>query len=243
MAIDPSSMLWSRRRPGHVGLSMPDAAASLLRALAACRYCVPGGPRCRRHTGAPAATAALRILASVHLSDRRRRHSIGVAVRMRQLLRRRNADCVRSTWGDWMCAAAAVHDVGYGVDGGTGHHGIDGARWLAEQGIPHRVVGLVAWHSTGEWEAAERGLSDMLEQVAPRPDPLAAAYLWAADFTTSPTGRACTVAERLAGIRSRYPPGSPVIAALDASLPTLADVLHRVGVGEQTQQARLVNDD
>lgn len=128
---------------------------------------------------------------------------------------------------DLYAAAGTLHDIGYAYPD-TGHHAIDGARFLHGCGLPDTLVNLVAHHSTSRQEAAERGLLDELA-VFPVPAKWPAAALWVADFTTSPTGIRVTVAERVAEIRGRYEPDTAVIRALDAATEEMIAAVMLVG--------------
>jgi len=110
-------------------------------------------------------------------------------------------------------AVGLIHDVGYGAPD-TGHHAIDGARIVSRTSLAP-LAPLVAWHSTAKYEAQERG---MVIDVPYPHDSLMAARLWVADFSTTPQGEKTTPEQRMGEIRLRYPSGSPVISALDASL-------------------------
>ena len=67
-----------------------------------------------------------------------------------------------------LLVAAWWHDLGYAPGlRDTGCHQIDGARYLAREGHPERLVALVAYHSAGTCEATQRGLLAHLE-VWPR---------------------------------------------------------------------------
>lgn len=155
---------------------------------------------------------AFRLLASADLSADRLAHTLAVGERMEELARARgnSADMV-----DLYAAAGALHDIGY-AHPDTGHHAIDGARFLRAHGLPDTLVSLVAHHSTARHEASQRGLLSELA-VFPAPASWPAAALWVADFTTSPTGVPVTVTERVNEIRGRYTPDTPVIRALDAA--------------------------
>ncbi|MBB5154440.1 HD domain-containing protein [Saccharopolyspora phatthalungensis] len=105
-------------------------------------------------------------------------------------------------------AAAVLHDVGYAphlVD--TGFHPLDGARFLRAVGANERLCAIVAHHSGARVEAAIRGLSDELAELADERSPLRDA-LWYCDMTTGPDGQRLTFDERVAEIERRYEPGS-----------------------------------
>lgn len=128
---------------------------------------------------------------------------------------------------DLYAAAATLHDIGYAYPD-TGHHAIDGARYLYSLAMPDTIVNLVAHHSTARHEAAERGLVSELGAF-PEPARWPAAALWVADFTTSPTGVAVTVTERVNEIRGRYAPDTAVIRALDAAREEMTAALMLIG--------------
>lgn len=152
------------------------------------------------------------LIADAGLEPARRVHTVMVGRRMQGLAHRAGHQ-PRAV--DLYAAAGTLHDIGYAFPD-TGHHAIDGARWLHTHGLPAPLVSLVAHHSTAAYEAAELGLSAALAEFA-LPDTWGAAALWVADFTTSPTGRPATLDDRVAEIRGRYRPDTPVIRALDAA--------------------------
>lgn len=122
-------------------------------------------------------------------------------------------------------AAAVLHDIGYADQlADTGHHAADGARYLNGLGYDPTVVGLVAWHSTGQWELPLLGID--LHSVAPPPkNQMLRDLLWMADFTTSPDGEQVTPTERVADIRDRYAPDSTPVQAIDDSAAEFDRVL------------------
>lgn len=137
---------------------------------------------------------------------------------------------------DFDSALALLHDVGYGAPD-VGVHALDGARLLRDRHPQLAVFApFVAWHSNAAYEYARRGLSP--EAVAaefPRPlEAAALSLLWVSDFTTGPQGQPVTISWRLASIRERYGPSSPVMRALDDSLgdfwQAVASVEARFGV-------------
>jgi hypothetical protein len=126
-----------------------------------------------------------------------------------------------------LIAAAWWHDLGYApalVQ--TGFHQLDGARYLADEGIPSRLVALVAHHSAAVFEAAERGLIDELaswpQEDGPVPD-----ALWTADMTIGPDGEAVSYCARLTGILARYEPESVVARAMISARPTIEAAIRR----------------
>ena len=102
-----------------------------------------------------------------------------------------------------LVVAAWWHDLGYAPAlRDTGAHQIDGARYLAVQGYPDRLVALVAHHSAAICEAAERKLTAELE-VWPREESAVADALWMADMTIGPRGEELAYDDRLSEILSR----------------------------------------
>jgi hypothetical protein len=98
-----------------------------------------------------------------------------------------------------------LHDIGYAsrlID--SWFHPLDGARYLRREGWPDEIQDLVAHHSCGDVEAAERGVAT--ELIAEFPDKPSAARdaLWAADATTGPAGQRFSVAERADEVVARY---------------------------------------
>lgn len=140
-------------------------------------------------------------------------------------------------------SAAWLHDIGYAtrlVD--TGFHPIDGARWLAAQGVPRGIIALVAYHSGARFEAEERQLTDGLA-VFPQPDEEMLDLLTMLDMTVGPTGSEVSVGSRIEEILSRYPAEHPVHQAVSrsheylmASAKRAAARLHRSGPGTPTRQ-------
>ena len=103
-----------------------------------------------------------------------------------------------------LVVAAWWHDLGYAPAlRETGCHQIDGARYLAREGYPERLVALVAHHSAATCEAEERGLLAEL-QAWPREESPVADALWMADMTTGPRGEELAYDERLSEILTRY---------------------------------------
>jgi hypothetical protein len=92
-------------------------------------------------------------------------------------------------------------------------HQIDGARYLAREGYPERLLALVAHHSAATDEATHRELLSHLEVWPRERSPLADA-LWTADMTTGPRGEALTYDQRLSEILARYRPTSIVGRAM-----------------------------
>lgn len=125
--------------------------------------------------------------------------------------------------------AAWLHDIGYSpgvVD--TGLHALDGARWLRRQGCSPRLAALVAHHSCAMFEAAERGLAEILRAEFEQEHSITADALWFADMTTDPDGSPTDVASRLAEIRVRYGPDHLVTSFWTKAEPTLMAAIRRV---------------
>ena len=129
---------------------------------------------------------------------------------------------------DVLVAAAWLHDVGYAPDvAETGLHSLDGARWLVQNGWTEPVTELVANHSCALYEAAERGLADVLASEFPRRRTPTADALWFADMTTGPLGQSMTVQERLQEIRRRYGPDDVVTRFWRRAEPELLEAVQR----------------
>lgn len=113
-----------------------------------------------------------------------------------------------------LVASAWLHDIGYATPvRDTGFHQLDGARYLARQGLPYRLCALVAHHAGAAAVAELVGLAAPLatfddEQSAVRD------ALWYCDMTTSPDGELLTFEERMAELRRRRSADDPVIRAL-----------------------------
>jgi hypothetical protein len=120
-----------------------------------------------------------------------------------------------------VAAAAWLHDVGYAPAlVTTGLHPLDGAAYLAREGAPDDLVGLVAHHTGAVFEAEERGLSDELAAL-PRPDPEALDALTLIDLVVGPDGALTSPEARVAEILTRYGPDHPVHRAVTRSRPAL----------------------
>jgi hypothetical protein len=116
--------------------------------------------------------------------------------------------------------AAVLHDIGY-AHPVTDFHALDGARFLARQGLSRVVCHLVVHHSASSLEAVERGIDlSVYDQFATDRD-LGQAHqlLWWADMTTGPTGETITVEERLDEICSRYGPDDVVTRFITRARP------------------------
>lgn len=131
---------------------------------------------------------------------------------------------------DWAVLeiAAWLHDVGYAPDVvQTGFHSLDGARWLLKNGYDLRLAALVAHHSCASFEAAERGLADVLMAEFPKEESRTSDALWFADMTTGPDGQDFTAEERLAEIRERYGPDHTVTRFWRKAEPALLEAVRR----------------
>jgi hypothetical protein len=129
---------------------------------------------------------------------------------------------------DLLVTAAWLHDIGYAPDVvDTGLHALDGARWLVRHGWDSRLAGLVANHSCALYEAAERGLDEVLASEFPQERSAVADALWYADMTTGPDGEDLTPRERLDEIRSRYGPDDIVTRFWRRAEPELLEAVRR----------------
>lgn len=126
-----------------------------------------------------------------------------------------------------LVAAAWLHDIGYAPDiERTRFHPLDGARYLRQHGWPPLIVNLVAHHSGARFEAAERGLSDQLDDF-PLDSGSAMDALVTADLTTGPSGEVFTYDERIAEILKRYPSDDPVHRTWVKAAPILKECVVR----------------
>ena len=120
--------------------------------------------------------------------------------------------------GDFLVAAAYVHDIGYAPElAREDFHPLDGARYLRGLGR-ERLAGLVAHHSGARVEAQLRGMPDYLSEFPYEPDDLQAALTFC-DLTTGPDGDPVSLSERVAEINRRYGPGHVTARAITACLP------------------------
>jgi predicted hydrolase (HD superfamily) len=126
-----------------------------------------------------------------------------------------------------LVVAAWWHDLGYAPAlRDTGAHQIDGARYLAAEGYPDRLVALVAHHSAATCEAEERGhLADL--EVWPREESAVADALWMADMTTGPRGEELAYDQRLSEILDRYEPDSIVGRSMLRAEPAIRAAIDR----------------
>lgn len=126
-----------------------------------------------------------------------------------------------------LVVAAWWHDLGYAPAlRDTGCHQIDGARYLAREGYPDRLVALVAHHSAATCEAEERGLLAELDVWLREESPVADA-LWMADMTTGPRGEELAYDERLSEILTRYQRTSIVGRAMLRAEPAIRAAIER----------------
>lgn len=137
-----------------------------------------------------------------------------------------------------LAAAGVLHDIGYAPNlVQTGHHAIDGARYLATLGISEDLVSLVAHHSCATIEARIRGLSHLMGDFRP-PHPAALDILTFADMTTGPTGETVTVQERFRDIRFRYQPLSVTWHFLDTAATCLQQAVSSVAARRELVRQR-----
>lgn len=135
----------------------------------------------------------------------------------------------QTTEEETLAAAGLLHDIGYAPHlVQTGHHAIDGARYLARIGAPGPVVSLVAYHSCAAVEAQMRLLGDQLREFDPPSDSFVADVLTFADMTTGPTGLAVSTAERFEDILRRHGAESLTGRFLDQARGTLEESVGRV---------------
>lgn len=165
--------------------------------------------------------AACSVVLSADLPLTRKAHTLAVGEHLRGMVEPMDRP---QPWKRLAVATGVLHDIGYAYPE-TGMHAVDGARVLRGLDAPAEMCTQVAHHSTARWEIAARGIPVDLDSEFPDPDPLLRALVWVADFTTSPRGKPISVAARLSDIRARYQPKSPVIRALDASLPAFDDAV------------------
>lgn len=169
------------------------------------------------------ATELARKLLEVPL-PRRWAHVQGVAARARSLAPILGSDA------DLLQAAAWLHDIGYSPDVAvTGFHPIDGARYLRD--VEHAdpiLSNLVAHHSCAVLEAEERGLAAELTAEFPRPNETLNDALAYCDMTTTPTGNAVSVDDRIAEITERYGPHDIVTRFIKKAEPGLVASVVRI---------------
>jgi hypothetical protein len=136
-------------------------------------------------------------------------------------------DAVRPDQAEHLVAAAWLHDIGYAPEIGlTRFHPLDGARYLRDLDWPADVVNLVAHHSGARFEAAERGMSEQLNEFPFVDNPVLDALV-TADLTTGPGGERLTYDERIAEILERYPVNDPVHRTWIKAAPVLKEAVRR----------------
>lgn len=193
-----------------------------------CIGCMADFGFCAVH-GARSIAADASVLADARLSGDRLAHSRGVANRAVELVQLRGS--VAPVVMEVFAALGYLHDIGYGVPK-SGMHALDGANFLGGHTHWRWVRPHVAWHSTARWEYEKR---NMAKPQVEQPSPFDHQLLWVADFTTSPAGEAVSAQARVDDIRCRYSSSSPVVAALEASLPSMNEALVRVGVDDRVR--------
>ncbi|MFF5207812.1 HD domain-containing protein [Streptosporangium sp. NPDC000396] len=155
---------------------------------------------------------------------RRWAHTQGVAARAVSLAPILGAEA------DLLTAAAWLHDIGYSpvlVD--TGSHALDGARYLRDvHQADDTIVRLVAHHTCAEYEAAERGLLDVLNAEFDKERPELVEALTYCDMTTSPDGLPVEAEARLLEIHSRYGPEHLVSRSIAKATPCITAAVHAV---------------
>lgn len=193
------------------------------------RYCVActvDGDVCSAHYGF-GATADAQGWADDALVQAgfpaRVQHSHGVALRMIELAQQAP---VSPAVVDAFGAIGVTHDVGYAFPV-TGMHALDGALCVLRGGRRSWLAPHIAWHSTAAYEYEARGMRPPAIDKPTREDH---AFLWVADFTTSPAGAEVSPQIRIDEIRSRYAPDSPVVQALNAAVPEFNRALEIVGL-------------
>jgi predicted hydrolase (HD superfamily) len=126
-----------------------------------------------------------------------------------------------------LVASAWLHDIGYSPEIDQTHfHPLDGARYLWREGWPNRIVCLVAHHSGARFEAAERGLSEELDEF-PFADDAVLDALVTADLTTGPSGERLTYEARIREILARYEPGHAVHRTWTKAAPIMREAIER----------------
>jgi hypothetical protein len=154
---------------------------------------------------------------------RRWDHVQGVADRARSLAP------ILGNEAELLEAAAWLHDIGYSPEiAETGFHPLDGARYLRDvQQADHALCSLVANHSCAIIEAQERGLADALSIEFPAPPENLNDALAYCDMTTTPTGDAVSVHERISEIKERYGPHDVVTRFIRKAEPQLVSSVVR----------------
>jgi hypothetical protein len=129
------------------------------------------------------------------------RHVQGVIARARAVARSLRLPPAEH---DLLVAGAAVHDIGLAPDvAATKASFLDGARWLAEQGAPARLVDLVAHCDCGQVEAALQGHEVEYARYSDERSPTRDA-LWYCCLTTGADGTPVSVDERIAAWATTY---------------------------------------
>lgn len=127
-----------------------------------------------------------------------------------------------------LASACWLHDIGYVPELiETGMHAIDGARYLRQTGWDERVVSMVAHHSYATLEAAERGLSDAINEFAHPASGYEDAVCYC-DMTTGPDGDTVNVRDRLDEIEARYGPDHLVTRFIRTARPEILATVVRV---------------
>lgn len=126
-------------------------------------------------------------------------------------------------------AAAWLHDIGYAPSiAATGFHPLDGARFTKEAGFAPDVASLVAFHTSAEAEAEQRGLLAELVTEFVRPQVANLDVLTYCDVTVGPQGQPMTVDDRLAEILERYESTDVVYQSTRRAEPELRALVERV---------------
>jgi HD superfamily phosphodiesterase len=154
---------------------------------------------------------------------RRWAHVQGVAAQARSLTP------ILADDADLLEAAAWLHDIGYSPElADTGFHALDGARYLRDvQHADLALCRLVANHSCAIIEAEERGLTDALSGEFPAPVAALNDALAYCDMTTTPTGNAVAVHDRISEIKARYGPHNVVTRFIRKAEPCLVSSVAR----------------
>ncbi|HEY2949728.1 MAG TPA: HD domain-containing protein [Micromonosporaceae bacterium] len=151
------------------------------------------------------------------------RHTLGVARRAAEV-----AVTLAPRDRETLLVAAWLHDVGYGADArDTGFHPLDGAAYLAKNGWPLRICGLVAHHSGAAFLARVNGLEAELDRY---PDERSDVYeaLTYADQTVGEVGQPLSIDERMAQMLARRGPDSAQSKVHHLRRPHLLAVAARV---------------
>lgn len=120
--------------------------------------------------------------------------------------------------GDALQIAAWVHDIGYSPElAHTKFHPLDGARYLRGIGVPSRLAGLVAHHSSAASEAMFLGLDGQIREFDDE-HTIVRDLLWYADMTVGPDGEHVTFERRMEEVQDRYAVDHYVVLALEAGM-------------------------